>query len=341
MEQFNENDMHQILELINVPIIKDDTNYWFIRTNAGENFEKFYFKNYVAIGWDKIDNLQAIIDEDRESLKRQVEKLYPEETKPGSIASQISRFVNEVKIGDYVMIPGSNCDRIAFGIIKSDAYIYEPTFDDQFDILVSGKEIDFLKRRDVEWLTTSPFERNELDPLLLPIIYSYGTIVNANPYATFINRTLYSQYYHNGMFHTVLDVNKQNDISIVDFNNLINGIFSTLQNYSEISGFEVNLNELCIKATINSPGPVEIITTASSLLIGLSALSLFLNGANLDFTFNIFKNTGGHIKIDSPGLLDKIEKLKNSQNSEIQKQIQKELEGPKEKLEIKKKRKKK
>lgn len=341
MEQYTQHDTQQLLELINVPIINDDTNYWFVRTNGGEKFEDFYFKNYIAIAWDKLNDLEFIKEGNNDLLKQQVEQLYPQETKPGSVSSQILRFVNEMKIGDYVMIPGTNCDRIAFGKITGEAYIYEPTFEEKFDVLTTGEDISFFKRRSVEWLTTSPFERNELDPMLIPIIYSYGTIVSANPYATFINRTLYSQYYYKGMFHSIIDVNKKTNISLIDFNNLINGIFSTIDSYSELSGFEIDKKELSIRATINSPGPVEIITAATSVFICLSAIAIFLNGANTDFSFNIFNIASGQIKIDSPGLLDKIENLIKTSNDKKIKENEKTLLESKEKLEVKKKKKKK
>ena len=342
MEQYTEHDTLQLLELINIPIINDDTNYWFVRTNSGTKFEDFYFKNYIAIAWDRLNDLEFIKEGNNDLLKQQVEQAYPQETKPGSIASQIMRFVNEMKIGDYVMIPGTNCDRIAFGQITGDIYLYEPTFEEKLDLLSSGEELSFLKRRNVKWLTDYPFERNELDPMLIPIIYSYGTIVNANPYSTFINRTLYSQYYHKGMLHSIIDVNKRTNISLVDFNNLINGVFSTLHYYSDISGFEVDESELSIKATINSPGPVEIITASTSVFICLSAITLFLNGANIDFSFNIINVINGKIKIDAPGLLDKIQNIiRLSKDDKQLKENEKTLLESKERLEIKKKKKKK
>lgn len=342
MEQYTEHDTQQLLELLNIPIINDDTNYWFVRTNSGTKFEDFYFKNYIAIAWDRLNDLEFIKEGHNDLLKQQVEQAYPQETKPGSIASQIMRFVNEMKIGDYVMIPGTNCDRIAFGQITSDIYLYEPTFEERFDLLSSGEEVGFLKRRNVKWLADYPFERNELDPMLIPIIYSYGTIINANPYSTFINRTLYSQYYHKGMLHSIIDVNKRTNISLVDFNNLINGVFSTLHYYSDISGFEVDESELSIKATINSPGPIEIITASTSVFICLSAITLFLNGANIDFSFDILNVINGKIKIDAPGLLDKIQNIIRLSKDDAQlKENEKTLLESKEKLEIKKKKKKK
>ena len=342
-EQITLEEAKCILENANIPLIPDNTNYWFVRTSSGNNFESFYFGHYIAIGWDKLNNLTTIKESEHDLLKKKIEDLYPQDTKPGSTASQIIRFVNLMKPGDYVLIPGSNCDIIAFGRITSDAYIYEPSDEEKFSASLDGYELNFLKRRNVEWLTEAPYKRSEIDPMLIPIIYSYGTIVDANPYSLFINRSLYSLYYQRGKLHSVFDIAKRDNISAYELNSFINNIFSAMDNYSEESGFEIDKRELSIKASINSPGPIEIITAASAAFIFLAALSLFLNGAKVNFSYNIFNLTSGEIKINSPGLLDKIQKLSTSNSDqEIKRlQIENKLNKSKQELEIKKKKKKK
>lgn len=307
-----------LLSQAGVPVIDADTNYWFVRTNGGENFESFYFGNYIAIGWDKLNNLSALTECPHDLLKKQIEENYPNDTKPGNTASQIMRFVVEMKPGDYVLIPGANCDRIAFGKITSDAYIYQPTDQDKMDAMFGESEVSFLKRRNVEWITSAPFERSEIDPLLIPIIYSYGTIVDANPYSTFINRTLYDLYYYKGQLHSVFNITRSSNIPAFEFNNFISNIFDAMDEYSEISGFEVDKKELYIKAAFNSPGPVEIITMATAAFTFLCGLSLFLNGANVNLSYNIFNVATGEIKIDSPGLIEKLQKLsKTTTNNQV------------------------
>lgn len=342
-EQLTQSEAETLLEKAGIPIIKNDVNYWFVRTSGGENFENFYFGNYIAIGWDKLNDLSAIKKENADTIKKHVEELYPYESKPGSTSSQIIRFVCEMKPGDYILIPGANCDRIAFGVITSDAYLYEPSTFEKLDAILEDSEICFLKRRNVAWITPAPFERSELDPLLIPIIYSYGTIVNANPYSTFINRTIYDLYYRNGELHSIFNITKTDNIPAYEFNDFINNIFTALDAYSEISGFEVNKKELSIKASINSPGPVEIITGATSVFIFLSAISLFLNGADVKLSFKIFNIASGDINIKSPGIIDRIKKLNQaSTNNEIKlEEAQQKLSQSKEALKIEKKKKKK
>ena len=334
--QFTSEEAKSILQKANIPIIEDNVNYWFVRTSGGENFESFYFGNYIAIGWDKFNDLHEIQTMEHDTLRKQIEIVYPDDTKPGSTAAQIIKFVSGMKIGDYILIPGTNCDRIAFGRITSDAYIYELTEQDKIDALYGEYEAEFLKRRDVEWLTSSPFSRSEIDPMLIPIIYSYGTIVDANPYSAFINRTIYNLYYHNGELHSIFNISKKQNIPVYEFYQFIDNIFSAIDDYNEISGFEIDKKELAIRASLNSPGPVEIITAATAAFIFLSGLSLFLNGAKVNLTYNIFNIASGEIDVNSPGLLDKIQKICNaSTNNKVKlKETQDKLSKSKKNLEI-------
>lgn len=342
-EIYSKDDVISMLKCCGIPIIDETANYWFVRTSGGENFNNFFFQNYIAIGWDKLNEINALKASDHSVIKEHVEKLYPDDLRPGSTASQIKRFVSEMKPGDYVFIPSSNCDHFAFGIIKSDAYVHQVTNQELMDAAFDGIEISFLKRRDVDWIVQTPFVRNELDPMLIPIIYSYGTIIDANPYSGFINRTIYDIYYRNGELHSIFNIGKRKDILAYDFYEFINNIFTSMDVYSEISSFKTDKRDLSIKASINSPGPVEIITCASSLFIFLAAVSLFLNGADVNFKFDIFKIASGEVKIQSDGLLDKINKLRNPSKDSIDKisSIESNLNDSKEKLKITKKKKKK
>lgn len=343
-EQMTTDEAKALLAQANIPIIDDNTNYWFVRSSGGDNFENFYFGNYIAIGWDRFNDLEILKNCSHDVLRTKIEEVYPNDAKPGSTASQIIRFVSKMKPGDYVLIPGANCDRIAFGKITSDVYIYELTDEDKIDLMFDeDAQIDFRKRRNIEWITSAPFNRSEIDPMLIPIIYSYGTIVDANPYSSFINRTIYNLYYHNGELHSVFNVAKKDNISVYEFYDFISNIFDALDEYSEISGFKTDKRELSIKASINSPGPVEIITAATSAFIFLSALSLFLNGAKVKLSYNIFNIASGEININSPGLLDKISKLKrtDTNNTVKLKETEDKLNISKKALEIKKSKKKK
>ena len=330
-------EIKELLSANNIPIINSETNYWFVRTSAGKHFEDFYFGQYIAIGWDKLNDLDALKTTTKDQLKDTVIKLYPDDSRPGNTASQILRFINEIKIGDYILIPNESCERISIGLVSSDVYLYQPTEQDKLDELFDGIEIDFLKRRNVKWITESPLRRWQLDPMLIPIIYSYGTIVDANPYSQFINRSIYDIYYRNGKLHAIFNMTKPEDISAYHFNKFISSIFASQNLLSSELNVECNPDDFIIKASFNSAGSVEIITTAISALLVISSISLFINGAKIKFKYNIFKLFEGEINISSPGLLDKIKPFigLDSKHKESLEQIENDLSEAKDHLEIK------
>lgn len=331
-------DIINILEELNIPVIENDVNYWFIRTNSGDKFQDFYFGNYVAIGWDKFNNIEHIRNTKQDDLKLEIARAYNEdESRPGSVAAQIKNFVNEIKINDIVLIPISNCERIAFGRITSDAYLYEITDEDKMDMAFDDSEIDFLKRRDVEWITPSPLRRHQIDPLIIPIIYSHGAVVSANNYSNYINRTLFPNYYRNGEFHSTLRINKKDNVSAYEFNKFLACYFELADILTDITGETINKDDLKFKASFNSPGPVEFITHAASFFIILSSISLFINGAHVNLELKLSKLFDFKIDIKSDGLLKKLADIKKTSNEhdEKMKEIESKINDSKDELEIK------
>ena len=69
--------------------------------------------------------------------------------------------------------------------------------------------------------------------------------------------------------------------------------WTLLQKYPDLI---INKQALSIKASINSPGPVEILTDSTALFIFLSALSVFINGAKVNLRYNIFGKLTGEIR---------------------------------------------
>ena len=143
--------------------------------------------------------------------------------------------------------------------------------------------------------------------------------------------------------HAIFDVTTTKNIAAVDLCNFISSIFESADIYSELYNIPIEKNEFSIKAAINSPGPVEIITCATSAFVLLASLSLFINGAKVKFSFDILKVVKGDVDIDSPGLVDKIkdfQKVATENEIKLQK-TEAKIEESRKKLKIKKKENKK
>lgn len=76
---------------------------WMVRSDAGRFYNDFQESEYVAIGWSDIDEVKP--SEAKNNLIARLALINPH-SKPGSIqsaASQILRFLNEIKVGDDVV----------------------------------------------------------------------------------------------------------------------------------------------------------------------------------------------------------------------------------------------
>lgn len=277
--------------------LSDDTNYWLVRTYGGKYYSEFVNEGYVAIGWNDISNLDLIkrAADDPKSLEQlmsmsQILQLNEgkEEGQPGRIANPILRFVNEMKIGDVVIIPSVDSERVQFGVITSDVYV-----EMNKSILADEGNISLFKRRNVNWLEWR--DRNTLDPYLYRLFNSHGAVNKANDYAEYINRTLYSYYIKDDKAHLVFNVKKQDGILGVDLVNLIYGILQSVEIFCEDVGSEFNNNDIEVKLTLNSPGLIEFSGAIQQIGIAAFVISVLI---------------GGKVKIESfefetPGLLEK------------------------------------
>lgn len=97
---------------------------------------------FVSIGWEEL-GLHAPFAMDRDALKHRIADTYPS-AKPGAIpvwAGVVWRFINEVKVGDYLVSPRKADRTLSFGTVDSDFYV-EP-----------GVDLHPNRRR-VKWLQT-------------------------------------------------------------------------------------------------------------------------------------------------------------------------------------------
>jgi restriction system protein len=73
---------------------------------TGDADSLFLKKNFVALGWLDMGDIGKL-PADREAFKEKVKSTYPD-WRPGQIpnaAGQMYRFVHELKVGDFVVLP--------------------------------------------------------------------------------------------------------------------------------------------------------------------------------------------------------------------------------------------
>lgn len=282
-------DIKAFLKYFSIPILPDDTNYWFLRTDSGQKFEDFFQGDYIGISWDspKLNNIDDLKKAKKDELKKIISELYPNESRPGLAASTIQKFIVDMKPNDFVLIPNENSQYIAFGQIIGEPYIYEPTEQDKLFAFLDDPDNnstcpDFLKRRDVKWIGKAR-KRSNIDPIIVNLIYSHNTLVNANPYKNYINRTLFDAYYQNGLFHGTFNIKKQGNIPALDLVEFIHTVTEQSSEIAKLACLEQKKDELDLKLTLNSPGVVEFITGHIPNILTVCVVILAITGGKIDF----------------------------------------------------------
>lgn len=272
-----------------IPEIPSDRKYWLIRTESGNYYRDFKANGFIAIGWNDFADIKeledAIATESKEKLLGKFKKIYPKEKRPGLAVNQMIKFVNNLSIGDVVIIPSTKGNEISIGEITSDPYIEYPK-PRKSSCLEMDKpdyqQCPYFKRMNVKWLTS--IRKNKLDLQLSKLLNARNTITNADNYSHFIDRSIYDIYVKDGLCHLTLYVTKQEDISVGDFGLLL----SSAQDLVNESNLPTHKKRLTMKSRVESPGPIEFMGSAA-------VISMILAGIYISYF-------GGSIKINIPFL---------------------------------------
>ncbi len=101
-------------------------NVWVVRAEFGKYTEHFINGGYIGVGWIPNQDLGQM--ESRDDLDRAYREAYPDdknEYKIGTQVGQISRFLFDIKAGDYVITPPNNTAWLHFGKVESEpSYSY-------------------------------------------------------------------------------------------------------------------------------------------------------------------------------------------------------------------------
>lgn len=286
--------MSQSKTIYNIKELSNDKNYWFFRTNAGLYYADYALNNYIGLGWDEIDDLSLFnvkTDQEEKNLKEKVKSLvsqyYPDENRAGLTAGQIIKFINEMKIGDIVIIPDAGSHSISIGVIESDVYLHKQdtdnpsSLDETEDENLGYEQCPYVKRRKIKWVTSA--SKHQIDPYLFKLFCVIHTISDANAYAKYIDRIMYPIYMKNGEIHITLNVEQEDSITARSMNKLLSGILGILDNYTneEVSKEADNLT---LKVIVESPGKLEFISKTLSGCAICSSLALLLFGAEITFS---------------------------------------------------------
>lgn len=302
-----------ILRSLGIDLVEIDQekNYWLVRTEGGMFFSDFFFGKFIAIRYNKINDLELIRCGSEEDLREEIVKHYPEESRPGLIVKQLKRFVNEMTKGDIVIIPSAGSEHIAVGEIADDE-VYLIT-ESQYEELLTEDACHYIKRRKINWFKTIP--KAKIDPYLYKLLNSHHSITSANDYASFIDRSLYSLFKKGDSVHIIFEVEESKRIQAVDVIGFIAGIVNGVDVFNNVTGSNYNKADIDLKINVQSPGPIEFIagiSLAGAFILG--STTIIGGNSKIKLPFGL-----GEISIETPGIVGQILKyieISNQNNTQ-------------------------
>lgn len=265
-----------------------------MRTMGGDFYKEFVEDGFIAIGYNEIttEDLRTLPESDNLSKDVLATKLKDRNeniNNTGYPASQILKFYREMKVGDFVVVPGRSSHYVSFGIITSEVY----EVDDKY--LHSADLCPFAKRRTVDWKKSTV--KFKLNPSLQLMFNSRHIISGVDDYAQYIDSLLNDFYVKDDETHLVLRINTEDDINAGNFF-AIYKIFNIVDKFCAECGIPENTASLVMKMQLESPGNIRL-SSKHILVLGLVGLSILLiNGGGLKINvegFNFDLSTDGLI----------------------------------------------
>lgn len=279
--------MNNIISLNDyVQTIMHTNSYWMVRTMGGEFFEEFVGENYVAIGYNEIplEYLRSITMDDVASvrlLKEKIKGLYPEALRPGHISSQLLRFCNGIAVGDILVLPGYNSNRLAICRV-----IGEP-----FEEHITTERCPFTKRIPIEVLRVT--DRSRLPAKAQLMFNSRHPISDITEYASYIDSGLLDFYNKGKETHLLLKVNTESDVTVSQYACLFDFLKLAVL-YCKENAMEASEGDVVIKTQMESPGFVHFISKNKNILFAVGFLILLINGGGIKC---------GEFDLSTPGII--------------------------------------
>lgn len=267
-----------------IPKVPKGRKYWMIRSGEkSRHFYEFTSNEYVAIPWEKLNNLKLLKGKTTEEIKNLLSIEYEYKPQPLSTATnKIFRFINEIKVGDIIVMPAARLQKVAIGIVESDVYI-ENCLSQQTIPEVDGKvnKMDlgcYNKRRKVSWVSYTLGE-DIIDKNLINVLYNiHGIVEIPNKEIQDIVEGMINPFYikKNGEGSMTLSINSKNKIKDKDLSPITTEITNIMEFISQI--LLEQENDVYTKHSFSSPGTVKYLGGPAILAITVMIVAQLTSG---------------------------------------------------------------
>lgn len=300
MNTFTEVELLNKIINFDVPRISEDIRFWMVRTQKGYFYNEFLAKRFVAIAWNNIDELTDFSENSREYLKDDIVIKFPEINRPSTVINKCNNFINEVNVGDILVIPDRGSRHITFALAgeyyedSSKTTELEKTVIYRIknnDVDINDVSCPYKKRRKITLLRTLKSEH--INNALYRAISNYHGISNLDEYAYQILNELYNCYTYKDYTVLVYNVKKTTPIRPRELSQLIYGNTECLCSIIEE-------NRISTQMELHSPG--------DAIYFLKEAYSFAKDNWSIIFGLLIFLGGGSAFSFKVPGLLEIIRK---------------------------------
>ena len=255
--------------------IINQRKYWLVRTMGGDYYADFLRGDYIAIGYDGIflNDIQYALSKYKNpnSYLQDIFKSRGIKGNSGYAVSQLLKFVDSISVGDIVVVPSTNSDRISIGVIESRAY-------NEANAPIGEELCSFVKRIKVKW--QSETSRKSLNPRMQLLFSSRHIISGIDSYSEFVDSELHDFYQKEDRTYIILKVRSHADISASDFKGIFD-IFDLLDEFSMDQKLALDSSHVQIKISVQSPGDIMLWSLVPEVIAMIGLIIVFINGGGL------------------------------------------------------------
>lgn len=233
--------------------------YWLVRADGGKYYDDFKYNHFISIHHNQVtladlqtDDLLLTTEKTIEHYKQQIARVYQDESLSKHqitfTAKRLYSFVEDMSIGDYVIVPSFKSNYFLIGQITSDVYEKE-RIDEGLALNHGYDQSTDIKRRNVKWINEVP--RRKVNPkFLYSTLTVHHTIFNISDLSKYIDGLISPLYFKDGKLHLWLRVNTPLPIT----SSMWRSLYTVIEKYRNVEIDE----EIVATSNVESPGVITL-----------------------------------------------------------------------------------
>ena len=251
--------MDKMTQILDIPSIKNDTNFWMVRAKRGFFFDEFIRNEFIAIGWNSVTKAmisQNLTRSQSDRLKASIKATY-DESKPGTSLNKCIRFCYELKAGDIAVIVDN--DRVAFAYIGEYYEEQSPTLTVELEkevhqqIEEANPNTDtftcpYIKRRKITLIKVLTADDTISPYLQSAIARNWHSLSDLNEYAELVLSGCFDTVLFKDKLTVTFRVKRKEEINVLDLANFVLCAARLL--------LDDKPETVRVKTTLHSPGDI-------------------------------------------------------------------------------------